>query len=124
MWEVSTAAISRKRKMSSIASAVLRVAEAVVLVLVDVSMSLVRRSGCVKVDVSWDFARFTVGFANGCNEGRRKQWGRLGLTGVQEDSQRTAEEGPPPSSMRAWPAEMSRCGSGMNLQVHAQRSPL
>jgi hypothetical protein len=71
MWEVSTAAISRKRKMSSIASAVLRVAEAVVLVLVDVSMSLVRRSGCVKVDVSWDFARFTVGFANGCNAYRR-----------------------------------------------------
>jgi hypothetical protein len=50
MWEVSTAAISRRRNGSWIASAVLRATE--VVVLVDVSMGLVRRGGCVKVGVT------------------------------------------------------------------------
>jgi hypothetical protein len=90
MWEVSTAAISRKRNRSSVASAVLRAAEAVVLV--DVSMDLVRRGGCVEVNVTWDFARFVVDSSDQCCEERRNEWSRLGLTSVH--GQRSAEEGP------------------------------
>lgn len=82
--------ISCKRNRSSVASAVLRAAEAVVFV--DVSMDLVRRGGCVKVDVTWDFARFVVDSSDQCCEERRDNWSRLGPPIVH--GQRTAEEGP------------------------------